>query len=64
MNTTTVAVDLAKSVFQLAVADTQWRVIEQHRLTRACYVSSVSYRCSIRSICCITSEAAAFCTWR
>lgn len=35
MNTTTVAVDLAKSVFQLAVADTQWRVIEQHRLTRA-----------------------------
>jgi transposase len=35
MNTTTVAVDLAKSVFQLAVADTSWRVIEQHRLTRA-----------------------------
>lgn len=26
---------MAKSVFQLAVADTQWRVIEQHRLTRA-----------------------------
>lgn len=35
MNTTTVAVDLAKSVFQLAVADLNWRVIEQHRLTRA-----------------------------
>jgi transposase len=32
--TTTVAVDLAKSVFQLAVADSNWRVIEQHRLTR------------------------------
>lgn len=35
MNTTTVAVDLAKSVFQLAVADDKWRVIEQHRLTRS-----------------------------
>lgn len=35
MNTTIVAVDLAKSVFQLAVADPTWRVIEQHRLTRS-----------------------------
>ena len=34
MNATTVAVDLAKSVFQLAVADSQWKVIETHRLTR------------------------------
>lgn len=34
MNATTVAVDLAKSVFQLAVADADWRVIESHRLTR------------------------------
>jgi transposase len=34
MNATTVAVDLAKSVFQLAVADTDWRVIESHRLSR------------------------------
>ena len=34
MNATTVAVDLAKSVFQLAVADEHWRVIETHRLTR------------------------------
>src|SRR5713101_3845403 len=37
MNTTAaspvVGVDLAKSVFQLAVADGAWRVIEQHRLT-------------------------------
>jgi transposase len=30
-----VAVDLAKSVFQLAVADATWRVTEQHRLTRS-----------------------------
>ncbi len=26
--------DLAKSVFQLAVADGSWRVVESHRLTR------------------------------
>jgi len=34
MNATTVAVDLAKSVFQLAVADERWRVVETQRLTR------------------------------
>jgi len=34
MHPTTVAVDLAKSVFQLAVADEHWRVVERHRLTR------------------------------
>ena len=34
MNATTVAVDLAKNVFELAVADSQWRVFERHRLTR------------------------------
>ncbi len=35
MNATTVAVDLAKSVFQVAVADENWRLVESHRLTRA-----------------------------
>jgi transposase len=30
-----VGVDVAKSVFQLAVADDSWRVVEAHRLTRA-----------------------------
>jgi len=35
MNATTVAVDLAKSVFQVAVADGEWRVIESQRLTRS-----------------------------
>lgn len=35
MNPTIVAVDLAKTVFQLAVANTNWRVIEQHRLSRS-----------------------------
>lgn len=34
MNATTVAVDLAKNVYQLALADQNWRVIEKHRLTR------------------------------
>ena len=32
---TSVAVDLAKSVFQLAVADASWKVVESHRLTRS-----------------------------
>ena len=34
MNATTVAVDLAKSVFQIALADANWMFIESHRLTR------------------------------
>ncbi len=34
MHATTVAVDLTKSVFQLAVADEQWHVVETQRLTR------------------------------
>ena len=35
MNAITVAIDLAKNVFQLAVADHTWRVVETHRLTRS-----------------------------
>ena len=34
MNATTVAVDLAKNVFELAVADHHWKIVERHRLTR------------------------------
>ena len=34
MNATTVAVDLAKNVFEVAVADGHWKVIERARLTR------------------------------
>jgi transposase len=34
MNATTVAVDLAKNVFELVAADQQWNVIERARLTR------------------------------
>jgi len=35
MHATTVAVDLAKSVFQIVVADDQWRIIDTQRLTRS-----------------------------
>ena len=35
MNATTVAVDLAKNVFQVAVADHHWKIIERARLTRS-----------------------------
>jgi transposase len=35
MNATTVAVDLAKNVFQLAYADANWRVISTARLSRS-----------------------------
>ena len=35
MNATTAAIDLAKNVFQVALADANYRVLEQHRLTRA-----------------------------
>jgi len=35
MNATTVAVDLAKNVFELAVADAGWKVVDKARLTRS-----------------------------
>ncbi len=35
MHATTVAVDLAKSVFQLAVVDEQWRIVDTQHLTRS-----------------------------
>lgn len=34
MHPTTVAVDLAKNVFELAVADVHWHVVARHRFTR------------------------------
>jgi len=34
MHATTVAIDLAKSVFQIAIADDSWKVVAQERLTR------------------------------
>ena len=35
MNPTTVAIDLAKNVFELAMADEHWRVVGRERLTRS-----------------------------
>ena len=35
MNCTTVGVDLAKNVFELAVADGEWNITGRHRLSRA-----------------------------
>jgi hypothetical protein len=35
MNLTTIAVDLAKDVFDVAVADRRYQIVEQHRLTRS-----------------------------
>jgi hypothetical protein len=34
MNSTTVAVDLAKNVFEIAIAGVDWRITERHRLNR------------------------------
>jgi hypothetical protein len=39
-NSTTVAVDLAKNVFEVAVADGGWRIVERHRLNRARFARS------------------------
>lgn len=35
MNSTTVAVDLAKNVFEIAVAGADWRITERRQLSRA-----------------------------
>ena len=35
MDATTVAVDLAKNVFQLVTADRHWHILERARLSRA-----------------------------
>jgi uncharacterized tellurite resistance protein B-like protein len=34
MDTRTMAVDLAKNVFEVAVADERWRIVERRRLSR------------------------------
>ena len=34
MHATTVAVDLAKTVFELAIANAQWRIVWRRRLNR------------------------------
>ena len=44
MNTTTVAIDLAKDVLQLAVADAHWRVTQRARLSRSQLMSWLDNR--------------------
>ena len=44
MESTTIAVDLAKSVFQLAVSDRPGHVAEQHRLSRTRFERFFAHR--------------------
>jgi transposase len=44
MNSTTVAVDLAKSVFEVAVADANWRIGARQRLNRVRFASFFVHR--------------------
>ena len=44
MNSTTVAVDLAKSVFEVAIAGADWRVCERQRLSRARFAAFFVHR--------------------
>jgi len=46
-----VGVDLAKSVFQLAVADGHWQVVESHRLTRSQFESIVFGTAAAQPLC-------------
>jgi transposase len=48
MNSTTVAVDLAKNIFELAVADAAGKIIDRHRLNRARFSSFFVQRAPCR----------------
>jgi transposase len=48
MHATTVAVDLAKDVFELAFADAQGRVIERKRLSRKAFARTLEQRPALR----------------
>jgi transposase len=50
MNPTTVAVDLAKEVFELAFADAHGRVIDRKRLTRRAFARAFSQRPPLRIV--------------
>ena len=41
---TTVAIDLAKDVFELAFADAQARIVERRRLSRAAFATALDNR--------------------
>jgi hypothetical protein len=46
MNATTVAVNLAKNEFELAVADSNWKVTERGRLTRGLPSNPIALQCA------------------
>ena len=50
MDATTVGVDLAKNVFQIAVADSQGHILERHRLGRARFEVFFSNRPACRIV--------------
>lgn len=50
MQATTIAVDLAKNVFELALADESWQVTERHRLSRARFARFFATRPSCRVV--------------
>jgi transposase len=50
MQATTIAVDLGKNVFELALADESWQVIERHRLSRARFARFFVSRPSCRIV--------------
>ncbi len=50
MDATTVAVDLAKNVFELAVADARGQVIEHKRLSRAAFIRYFDNRAACRLV--------------
>jgi transposase len=39
MNPRTIAIDLAKDVFEIAIANAQWRITERHRLSRKQFIT-------------------------
>lgn len=50
MNITTVAVDLAKDVFELALADSSHRIVERKRLKRAAFARAFDNRAPVRIV--------------
>jgi hypothetical protein len=45
MSTLTVAIDLAKTVFEVAAADSGWRVVERRRFSRSQLERYLATRC-------------------
>jgi transposase len=50
MTVTTVAIDLAKDVFELAFADAQRRIVERKRLSRSAFSRCLSNRSPLRVV--------------